>query len=790
MKVKARNVIAKVIAFAMIVSTVSGVGLIPEKTASAADLSQYKNVEFGIKYQGQVEAKANENGNAWSIEYFNVKDSAFQNGDVFFVSCKVSGAGNFKQVAIQSGVNNWDWNSAPKRWVENGIADDTLVAGKVKASKDGDNISFKIQLDNVVDETKSSAAAKIDLKDLYIMKVSDGSQDSVTLPEDKQLDLGTKYTGTVAAKVNADGVYEAQYFNVNDSSYSAGDTYLISYILEGADGFNQVATQSNLNGWSWSDAKRVWAEEGLTGEQDVTGDFVTSTAGNGISFKVRLDSQVDPEEELGESIDITLTDLVVVKVANDDSIAIPNDMKLTKGRSYSGEMDAVKKDGSWNVQYFNVKDSAFATDDQVKISFKISGAKKFKQLVVQSSLNNWSWDDAPKIWRNDGIDDNTTFSAIIDATQDDDNISFKLWLDNPVDESFDEASAKVTLTGLTVKDIELVPSLQEVYESYFNVGAAVSASMVNDVEYQNRIKGVFGTITAENEMKPDALLNKAASQATCENGVDGMPVLNLEYSGMSKILDFAKENGLQVRGHALVYAAQTPDWFFNVGYSDDENAKRASATVMSARMESYIEQVMTFVKENYPGVVTSWDVVNEALDDNGDYVENGWFETIGESYVAEAFAYASEYAEDDSKLYYNDYNMENADKQQAIIDIKNELNAGVRIDGVGMQEHVTTEYPSINNIEIAIDGYAEEDLDVQITELDVQIDENQSLTAQEARYVELFTLFKEKSDSITNVTLWGINDGSSWKSAKRPLLFFDDLTPKAVFYSVLGVVAQ
>lgn len=781
MKKQVKRFFAKVVTAAMLMGTVAGVGFVPEKTVSAAQLSEYKNVEFGIKYTGQTKAVKNASGDAWSIEYFNVTNSAFETGDTFFVSTKISGASNFKQVAMQSSVNNWDWAGAPKKWTEAGTADNTVVSGMVTATEDGDNISFKIQLDNAVNATEA-AEVDITLTDLYIMKVSKGSDTSADLPGNKQLDMGTRYTGTVDAVANGD-VYEAQYFNVNDSSYSAGDTYIISYKLSGANGFKQVATQSNLNNWSWSDAKKVWSGEGLANGLDVSGDFVAASSGNGISFKVRLDTPTSAEAVPadGGNVQLTLTDLIVVKVANSDSIDLPSSKTISKGRSYTGPVQAVKDGGSWNVQYFNVNNSAFEVGDQVKISFKVSGASAFKQLAVQSSFDGWGWDNAPKIWRNDGIADDTTFSAVMTATCADDNLSFKLWFDNPVDETFDGNSVDITLTNLMIKDIQKVDSLQDAYENHFDVGAAVSASMIDDVEYQNRIKGVFGTITAENEMKPDALLNQAASQEACQGDGDGMPVLNLEYSGMSKILDFAKDNGLKVRGHALVYAQQTPDWFFHVGYTDD--GANVTSEVMEARMESYISQVMDFVKTNYPGVVTSWDVVNEALNDDGTYVENKWYETIGTTYIRQAFTYAKASVESTAKLYYNDYNVDQTAKYRRIVGIVKNY-----ADGVGIQGHVTKDYPSVSAIETAIDYIANNNLDVQITELDVQIDADQTLAVQADRYSELFTLFKNKSASISSVTVWGINDGNSWKSEKRPLLFYDDLTPKPAFESVLGVV--
>lgn len=790
MKMMVKRFTARVVAVAMVLMTVASIGMAPGKSAKAAELSEYLNMEFGIKYTGQVVATADSDQTAWEIGYFNVADSAYEEGDVFYVSGKISGASNFKQVAMQSSVNNWNWNAAPKKWSNDGTANDTVVAGKMVATQSGDNLSFKIQLDNLVNADNASAEQDITLTDLYIMKVSKGSQETEALPEDKIINPGTKYSGIVTANKSEEsaGVYEAQYFYVNDTAYSEGDTYIISYTLGGATGFKQAVTQSSLNNWSWDDSVKVWAGSGLATAQDVTGAMTAVSSGDGVSFKVRLDSLVDASAEIGDSIELTLSNLVVVKVANDDTIALPSSKQISKDRKYKGTVEAVKEDTHWNVQYFNVTDSAFEEGDLIEISFKISGAEAFKQLAVQSNMNGWAWASAPKIWKNNGIADDTSFSGVIKATETvEDGIAFKLWLDNPVNESFDESPVGITLNDLQVRDIQPVESLNAAYveKGYFTVGAAVPANKMNNAEYCYRVAEVFGTITPENEMKPDALLNQEKSQEACEEGGDGMPVLNLANSGMTAILDFAKKNNLKVRGHALVYAAQTPDWFFKVGYKDDE--VNASSLVMRRRMESYIKQVVEFVQTEYPGVVTCWDVVNEALANDGKYVENNWIATVGDAYVSRAFEYAKEYVTDGAKLYYNDYNMEYEGKQSTIIGLKND---GMPIDGVGMQEHVTLSYPTVASIEAAIGVFAAKGLDVQITELDVAIDDDQTFEAQAARYADLFTMFKENSSKISNVTLWGVNDGDSWKSAKRPLLFYDNLTPKPAYYAVLEVAKE
>lgn len=780
MKVSMKKYLAKIVVFVMLLTTATGFA--PAKKAAAADLSQYLNMEYGIKYTGEVTAKENAENAAWDIGYFNVLNSAYKKGDEFYVSCTIDGAEPFKQIAIQSDVNNWDWAAAPKVWSDDGFLDAVTVAGKFTATADGDNVSFKIQFDNI--REGFGFEGDVTLTDLYIMKIGNTDDETVELPEDKQIALNTPYDGPVTATLNKEGnAYEAQYFNVSDSAYSTGDTYIISYTLGGAKDFRQIVTQSNLNDWGWETSPKLWAGNGLEAKQSFTGALTAVSSGDGVSFKIRVDSPVNPDATLADTLDLTLSDLIVVKVANSNIVPLPDSMEINKGRYYSGDVTAVKdaETGSWNVQYFNVNNSEIKEGEQFKISFSISGASEFKQMVVQSNVNGWSWDDAPKLWKNDGIENGTSFSTVITATEAlCDKITFKLWFDSPKTEGFNTEKVSMKLDKLIVTDVTPVKSLNEAYKDRFAVGAAVSAAMVADGAYQDRIMG-FGTITAENEMKPDALLNQEASQKS----EDGAPVLNLYNSGMTKILDFAKSAGLKVRGHALVYAAQTPDWFFHEGYTDD--GALVSSAVMKGRMESYIKQVIQFVEENYPGVVTAWDVVNEALDDNGQLRSNNWTATVGESYIADAFLYASQCAPETAKLYYNDYNMENLNKQQGFLSTCAGILEDSLIDGIGMQTHGTLTSPNLDELQDAIIYYFAEGLDVQITELDVQIEANQSLEAQAERYAALFTLFKDNADKISNVTFWGINDGNSWKSDKRPLLFYDDLTPKPAFFSVLDV---
>ncbi|MCH5253057.1 MAG: hypothetical protein J1F22_08830 [Lachnospiraceae bacterium] len=449
MKLFRKKHLAKSIIFAMLLLTVAE--CTPIKKAAAADLSPYLNMDFGIKYSGETIATANEEETVWNIEYFNVADSSFKEGDEFYISCEISGAWHFKQIAIQSSANNWNWNTSPKKWSNDGFADTAIVAGKVTATQNGDKLSFKMRFDNAIGVPREEVS--ITLTDLYIMKIGNKYDIARELPEDMQLKLGTSYDGTVTATYN-NGIYETKLFNVNDSAYSAGDTYIISCSLSGASNFKQGAIQSNLNDWNWSTSPKAWAGNGLAEGQSVTGGFTSEEPGNSISFKVRMDIPIN-SAKLPNSIDLTLTNLIVIKVANNDTLPLPNFMVINKERNYSGVVEAVKDEdmGVWNVQYFNVNNSEIATREQIKISFEVSGAKAFKQLAVQSNVNDWSWDEAPKIWAPNGIPDGTTFSAIITATENCDIISFKLWFDNPVKEDFNSTPVAMTLENLSVNDV-------------------------------------------------------------------------------------------------------------------------------------------------------------------------------------------------------------------------------------------------------------------------------------------------------------------------------------------------
>lgn len=337
------------------------------------------------------------------------------------------------------------------------------------------------------------------------------------------------------------------------------------------------------------------------------------------------------------------------------------------------------------------------------------------------------------------------------------------------------------------------PSLHEYFADYFAMGAAIDTRYA---EYTPILTKHFNSVTAEDQMKFDAL------QPT-----EG----NFTYGTADQMVNFAIDNGMQVRGHALVWHRQTPSWVFN-GTRDQ----------VLARMQNHIREVMQHFKDR----VKVWDVVNEAIMDDGSYRTNdevedqrsGWYGALGESYIAEAFK-AARAADPEAKLFYNDYYNYHPARREAIFNmLKDLLDAGVPVDGVGLQAHLNlrpgtdpTEqsyHQTVENMEIAIEMYASLGLDVQITEMDLSLYlrgvtytrdtfykpdtvTTEVLNEQAERYRQFFEMFRKHADVISSVTFWGIADDNTWLSEFTsgrqdfPLLFDSAREPKPAFWSIV-----
>lgn len=347
------------------------------------------------------------------------------------------------------------------------------------------------------------------------------------------------------------------------------------------------------------------------------------------------------------------------------------------------------------------------------------------------------------------------------------------------------------------------PALKDVFNDHFLIGTAMNVPQVMGKEAGTKefVAGQFNSLTAENCMKWER--------------IHPMPAV-YNFTPADSTVAFAMQNGMFMIGHTLVWHQQTPDWVFS-----DSLGNPLTRDSLLARMKDHIYTVVG----RYKGQVKGWDVLNEALADDGSMRKTKWMEIIGEDYIQKAFEFANE-ADPDAELYYNDYNIETpAKRDSAVTLIRSLLAKGVKIDGVGIQGHYHMDFPEMNDIDVAITQFGELGVKVMFTEVDINvlprpdnlsgadISKNfdlqqqmnpypESLTdsAQQAlaqRYADIFRIFVKHSDRVSRVTFWGVHDGQSWLNnwpvrgrTNYPLLFDRNLRPKPAFYSVIATAKK
>jgi len=341
-----------------------------------------------------------------------------------------------------------------------------------------------------------------------------------------------------------------------------------------------------------------------------------------------------------------------------------------------------------------------------------------------------------------------------------------------------------------------IPSLKDVYAGYFKIGGAAEAREVSIRNGKELFLKHYNSITFGNELKPESLLDQDASKALLATGNGTNPQIKLDKA--KSLLKFAEDNNIPVRGHALVWHSQTPDWFFKDNYEDDGNW--VTKEVMLKRMENYIKNVMTTLATDYPNVeFYAWDVVNEAFSNDGgsprqpgsDKQQSGtsaWVKIFGDnSFIEPAFTYARQYAPKDCKLFYNDFNEYISQKRDAIYTLAMGLKEKGVIDGIGMQMHLDLDFPSSSDVDKAVEKFASTGLEVQFTELDMTTNDKsaQGLLRQAAKYKEIMNIAVKYSDVITAVVFWGTNDANSWRNDRVPLLFDAQYQAKPAFFAVV-----
>jgi len=380
--------------------------------------------------------------------------------------------------------------------------------------------------------------------------------------------------------------------------------------------------------------------------------------------------------------------------------------------------------------------------------------------------------------------------------------------------------ALLLATGASAQTDKL-PTLKDAYKGHFYVGVAINRSIVT-----GEAPG-FGNRSVEQVNKDIALTKEQFNQTSPENdlkwesihpreGADGY-----NFGPADAYVDFGLKNHMFIVGHTLVWHGQTPNWVFagttppppappangpggRSGRGFGYNGPRATREELLQRMRDHIHTVVG----RYKGKVKVWDVVNEAIADGGpDTLRNSlWRQIIGPDFIARAFEYAHE-ADPKAILRYNDYGLENPAKRQKLITLIKQLQAEkVPVMAIGTQTHVSTSSPSFAEEDQELTDLDTLGLPVHITELDVNGAQagqrntgadvaNNAATTQgglvddadqrlAGQYANLFKAFL-KHKSVKVVTLWGINDGISWRAAGKPLLFDGNDQPKPAFGAVI-----
>nr|WP_321450871.1 endo-1,4-beta-xylanase [uncultured Carboxylicivirga sp.] len=346
-------------------------------------------------------------------------------------------------------------------------------------------------------------------------------------------------------------------------------------------------------------------------------------------------------------------------------------------------------------------------------------------------------------------------------------------------------------------------NLKDALRNQFFIGTALNTNQIfgKDSAGVDIIKKHFNSIVAENCMKSEVIHPKEDEY---------------NFTKADRFVQFGEQNNMFIIGHTLIWHSQAPAWFF---VNDEGND--VSRDVLIERMKKHIHTVVG----RYKGRVKGWDVVNEAIEDNGEWRKSKFYTIIGEEYIKLAFQFAHE-ADPDAELYYNDYSMFHKGRQQGVERLIKMLREdSLRIDAIGMQAHYGLNYPSLSQMDEAISFFSGLGVKVMITELDLSIlpSPYETMGANVAdrfayresmdpykngltdsisqvfnqRYKDFFQLFLKHHEDISRVTLWGVTDADSWKNdwpikgrTDYPLLFDRNYQAKPIVKEIIEKMNQ
>ena len=393
-----------------------------------------------------------------------------------------------------------------------------------------------------------------------------------------------------------------------------------------------------------------------------------------------------------------------------------------------------------------------------------------------------------------------------------------------------KAKKTVVATSLMGAYKNIVPYMG----SCLNYGSSAAPGELQKSSTMTFVKKHFNSFTLENEMKPDSILGSSVTGLTVAKaksmgyyipaGYTEATVPQLNFTTIDKAMEVAKNNGLKMRAHTLVWHSQTPAWFFTKNY---DGSSVVSKETMDARLEFYVHNVMGHVMNKEKqltgsagSIIYAWDVVNEYLHRPSFSFFKTWTSVYGDmggspSYVKRAFEIAYDMlklygAQDKVTLFYNDYNTYfGVQDTLNLVSFINKDEPAKICGGIGMQSHVDVKVPTVSQYGSALEKFLAAGYEVQITELDFTInfdtegssasysyrDEGETDTDQ-AKFVKslmqtIITKQKNRNKTInpkgiTSITLWGLCDATSWRSQCAPLLFDTSVyDPKLSYYSFI-----
>jgi endo-1,4-beta-xylanase len=343
------------------------------------------------------------------------------------------------------------------------------------------------------------------------------------------------------------------------------------------------------------------------------------------------------------------------------------------------------------------------------------------------------------------------------------------------------AVAAIVLPAAAHQDV----ALKDLMPKGMVIGVAINQRQFDGVD-----TAAVDIITRQfNQISPENVLKFQSTQPAADR---------YTFDEADRYVQFGVDRHMQVVGHNLVWHSQTGAWVFQ-----GADGKAADRDTLLARMRDHIRTVVG----RYKGRIHGWDVVNEAIDEDGSMRKSPWQVGIGDDYVAKAFAFAHD-ADPDVELYYNDFDLERQAKRAGVIKLVQDLQARkLRIDGIGNQAHWRLDRPSIDEIDKALVELRATGLKVMYSELDINLLPNPPRGADAAaatpytnglpeevqqqlarRYADVFGVFLRHRDAVTRVTFWGLSDADSWLNRGRmnyPLLWDRQRRPKPAFDAVV-----